>query len=186
VADLVDADLLINTEPVCTESVNVGLQTNLIAHRLMTTPPPANVMPQDSIFKALRLGAILCLISIKRAGGSFPGECEEYVSCLLDLLSAQPVEAGTSALLGRLAIRSWLLFICYMSSSGHAQRTATLGLIDLEMRRQGLEYNQLMEWTRQLPWPTIFDVHCTTLGQQVNQTSITEHTKYQHLPQRPM
>jgi hypothetical protein len=167
VAALIKAESAIKGDALWTEVVYIELRTNPIVHRLLDCSAHAGTMPQDAIFEALRIGAILWVICIKRRCGSFLGSPTDYVSTLFDLLSVQSVKRDAPSASDRLAIRSWLLIICGISACDPVQHQSCIDLITSETRKLRWDWAQLMMSAHQLPWISDFDASCAHLKEQI-------------------
>jgi hypothetical protein len=166
-AALMRAESAIKGDALWTDIVYIELRTNAIVHRLLDCPAHTRTMPHDAIFEALRLGAILWVIRIKRRCGSFLWSPTDYVLTLFGLLSVQPVKRDAASASNRLAIRSWLLVICGISACDPTQRQSCVKLMVLEMTELGWGWDQLIMSAHQLPWTSDFDASCAELRQQM-------------------
>ncbi|KAI0129903.1 hypothetical protein BJ170DRAFT_618034 [Xylariales sp. AK1849] len=167
VAALIKAESVIKGDALWTDVVYIELRTNSVVHRLLDCSAYAGTMPQDAIFEALRLGAILWIICIKRRCGSFLGSPTNYVSTLFDLLSVQLVTRDSPSASDRLAVRSWLLIICGISVCDPVQHQSCIDFIASEMGMLKWDWAQLMMSAHQLPWISDFDASCAHLEEQI-------------------
>jgi hypothetical protein len=168
VAGLIEAELAIKGDALWTEVVYVELRTNPIVHRLLGCSAHTRTMPpQYTIFEALRIGAILWIVCIKRRCGSFLGSPTDYISTIFDLLSVQYVKRDTPNAPDCLAIRSWLLIICGISACDPVQRQSCINFIASEMRKLRWDWAQLMTSAHEMPWIIEFDAPCARLKEQI-------------------
>ena len=146
--------------------VYLGLQINPVAHRLLDTSAQAAATEEyECISEALRLGAVLWIIWVKRRCRSYPGTPTAYVSKLLNLLSRHWEWEKTASASDMLSIRLWLLVLCGLSSSD-AIRGATIAMEMLNHEMQQLNgdvRNELMRRVHQMPWMKAFEAPCRNL-----------------------
>ncbi|KAL9615179.1 MAG: hypothetical protein Q9167_000385 [Letrouitia subvulpina] len=163
---LVESQLAAKCDGLWIDEVYMGLQINLIVHRLLDRPAQATSMADcELISEALRLGAILWIIWIKRQYRSYPGPSTVYVSKLLSLLSLQHGWRGTSSDPDLLSIRLWLLVLCGISSCGTTkEQTTAVDMIARAMRQlKGNSWIGMMTQIRQMPWVNVFEDPCNEL-----------------------
>ena len=146
--------------------VYLGLRINPVAHRLLDTSAQA-VATEDSesISEALRLGAVLWVIWVKRQCRSYPGTPTAYVSKLSSLLSMHCEWKKTANASDMLTIRLWLLVLCGISSSDATEEaTSAMGMLTHEVQQlNGDVCKQVMGRVREMPWIKAFEAPCRDL-----------------------
>lgn len=166
IAALIESQFAAKCDGLWIDEVYMGLQINPIVHRLFDRPAQATSMVDcQLISEALRLGAILWIIWIKRQYRSYPGPSTVYVSKLLNLLLEKHGWRGTSSDSDLLSIRLWLLVLCGISScSTTGERTTAVDMIASAMRQlKGISWVGMMTLVRQMPWVSVFEAPCTEL-----------------------
>lgn len=166
VAALIEFEFAAKGDSLWEDEEYMGLRINPIAHRLLDRPAQAASMVDcELISEALRLGAILWIIWIKRQYRSYPGTSTAYVSRLLSQLSIQHGWRDTSSASDLLSIRLWLLVLCGISSCGTTgEWTTAVDMISREMRQlKGNAWAEVMGRVRQMPWVSVFETRCAEL-----------------------
>ncbi|KAJ4301645.1 hypothetical protein N0V90_003738 [Kalmusia sp. IMI 367209] len=169
VAALIDSELAAKGDDMWKDERFMGLRLNPITHRLLDLPRQDRPMAQpDLLLEALRLGAILWIIWIKRRYRAYPGTCTTYVSRLLDLLSIQQYRNQVSSALDDVSVQLWLLVLCVISSESAGARTTAMHAIAWKMRQLGWRtWVDVMIHVRQMPWTDAFEALCAELGREV-------------------
>ncbi|KAL9042948.1 MAG: hypothetical protein Q9214_003635 [Letrouitia sp. 1 TL-2023] len=166
IAALIELQFAAKCDGLWIDEVYTGLRINSIVHRLLDRPVQVTSMAdRELILEALRLGAILWIIWIKRQYRSYPGPSTRYVSKLLSLPLVQHGWKGTSSDSDLLSIRLWLLVLCGISSCNTTgQRTTAVDMIARAMRQlKGNSWVEMMTRVRQMPWVSVFEAPCTEL-----------------------
>jgi hypothetical protein len=153
-------------DDLCKDEELIGLLINPITHRLLDRPAPApSITDFGLILEALRLGAMIWIIWVKRRFYSYPGMSTGYVSKLMGLLSTPCDHMDSPNLSDLLSIRLWLLVLCGINSSSTSREwAAAVEMIAREMTQ--LERNtwaEVMARVRQMPWISGFEGPCTEL-----------------------
>ena len=158
IVDLNGVATLVESETKRDLDLPIQLRLNGIVHRLLDRPEERN-----DILEALRVGAILWIVLIKRRYRSYPGTSTIYALKLLNLMHG--LEKSTSGTYRSSALdtyRLWLLVLCGISC-GSSERKMALQMIVNEMRRSDIRWSETMTRARQMPWVSIFEVPCTKL-----------------------
>lgn len=166
IATLIELQFAAKCDGPWIDEVYMGLRINPVVHHLLDRPEQATSMADcELISEALRLGAILWIIWMKRQFRSYPGSSTVYVSKLLSLLLVQHGWRGTSSDSDLLSIRLWLLVLCGISScSNTGEQTTAVGMIARAMRHiEGNSWAGMMTRVRQMPWVNVFEGPCTEL-----------------------
>ena len=139
--------------------LSIQLRLNGIVYRLLDSPGDSSAFSE-----ALRVGALLWIVLIKRRFRSYPGTSTLYAMKLLNLLHGSESSAsGTYQSSASNTYRIWLLVLCGISC-GSSERKVAVQMIVSEMKRLNLGWSETMTRARQMPWVSIFEVPCTKLG----------------------
>lgn len=141
---------------------------NPVAHRFLNkrvTKSPISLTRADVLAEALRLGALLWIIQVKRSYRSYPGQTGAYVSVLLDMLSDQDSEPlwNSSDLK---PVRLWLLVLCGISEPGEDHSVAAMRLIAGDAG-QGKQWSEIIVDVQQMPWLDIFESQCAEIRHHI-------------------
>ncbi|KAI0112105.1 hypothetical protein GGR51DRAFT_508062 [Nemania sp. FL0031] len=169
-AALIESELVVRGDALWGESILLGLWINPVAHRLLGAPTATGSSSQPSaISEALRQGALLWIIRIKRRYHAYPGSTTAIVQKLLSLL-AQPdwTDALTNTEL--LSVQLWLLVLCGIDYGGPAASPNPVGIIALRMQQMGWnDWSEVMMLVCQMPWTQAFDVAAIHLAERVKE-----------------
>ncbi|SPO01811.1 uncharacterized protein DNG_04484 [Cephalotrichum gorgonifer] len=162
----------------------MGFLVNPVAHHLLNQRPPGSSEPMthcDVISEALRLGAIIWIIRVKRRCRSYPGTAEARISKLLKMLPMEPTtEHGWNSPDLRL-VRLWLLVLCSISEPSEEDLATAMGMIADEMReRSAVLWDEIMSGIRHMPWVDIFEPPCAKLGQRLLREYHAKSIQYAH------
>ena len=166
-------ELAIKGDAIWDDEEQMGFLVNPVTHHLLDQQPATAMLsepmtPCDVISGALRLGAIIWIILVKRRCRSYPGTAEARVSRLLKTLlegsDTQDVWNNPDLRLARL----WLLVLCSISDPGEEDLATAMGMIGREMMEQNaVSWDEIMSGIRQMPWVAIFEPPCAALGQRL-------------------
>ncbi|KAI1311361.1 hypothetical protein F5Y03DRAFT_342770 [Xylaria venustula] len=172
IAALIESELAARGDALWGESMLLGLWLNPVAYRLLDRPTvPASSSQSSVIPEALRLGALLWIIWIKRRHHAYPGSPTAIVQKLLSLLM-EPGWMDFSTETGGLSIQLWLLVLCGIDYDGPAASPSPADIIVFRM--QQLEWNNwsdVMMHVCQMPWVHAFDVAAIHLAQSVERSN---------------
>lgn len=181
IAALIDSELAARGDALWGESISLGLWLNPIAHRLLDRPTgTARSVRSSVISEALRLGALLWIIWIKRKHHAYPGSPAATAQKLFGFLMQldwMDVLNDTDVL----SIQLWSLVLCGISYDGPAPSTSPVHMIALRMRQMGWnDWSEVMMHVCQMPWTHAFDVtsaHLAERVQRINQEQICAGTE---------
>jgi hypothetical protein len=147
----------------------MGFLINPVTHQLLVQPSRSEPVTRwDIISEALRLGAMIWIIRVKRRCRSYPGTAEARISTLLEMLSnrSNAEHAWNSPNL-RL-VRLWLLVLCSISEPSDEYLATSMEMIASEMKEpRSMSWVEIMADIRQMPWVDIFEPPCAKLGQRL-------------------
>ncbi|KAI0450036.1 hypothetical protein F5B21DRAFT_450166 [Xylaria acuta] len=172
IAALIESELAVRGDALWGESIFLDLWLNPVAHRLLdrSTVTGSSFRP-SAISEALRQGALLWVIWIKRRYHAYPGSPTAIVQKLLSLLT-QPDWTDVLTDTDVLSVQLWLLVLCGIDYDGPAASPNPVGIIALRMRQMGWnDWSEVMMHVCQMPWTHTFDVAATHLAERVEKAT---------------
>lgn len=168
-AALVRLELPTKGNAIWEDEDQMGVLINPVAHQLLdhaSRPEPATRW--DIISEALRLGAMIWIIQVKRRCRSYPGTAEARISSLLRVLStkfsAEHVWNSPELCL----VRLWLLVLCSIGEPGEEDLATSMDMIASGMKDpRSVSWVEIMAGIRQMPWVDIFEPSCAKLEQRL-------------------
>ncbi|CAJ2509081.1 Uu.00g141070.m01.CDS01 [Anthostomella pinea] len=154
----------------------MGFLLNPVTHQLLNLNQAVvgsePVTRWDIISEALRLGAIIWIIRVKRRCRSYPGTAAARISTLLQILARQSDAVPELVWSGPdlCDIRLWLLVLCGISEPDDEDSVIAMEMIASKMltRKPGsLSWEYGLADIRQMPWVDIFEPSCAVLGQRL-------------------
>ncbi|KAI3321689.1 hypothetical protein HD806DRAFT_501744 [Xylariaceae sp. AK1471] len=172
IAALIESELAVRGDALWGESILLGLWLNPVAHRLLDRPTvTGSSFRPSAISEALRQGALLWVISIKRRYHAYPGSPTAIVQKLLSLLT-QPDWTDVLTNTGVLSVQLWLLVLCGIDYDGPAGSPNPVDMIALRMRQMGWnDWSEVMMHVCQMPWTHAFEVAATHLAERVERSN---------------
>lgn len=168
-ANLVQFELATKGNAIWDNEEQMGFLMNPVTYQLLDQPSCSEpVTHWDIIAEALRLGAMVWIIRVKRRCRSYPGTAEARISTLLKMLSskskAEHVWNGPDLRL----VRLWLLVLCGISEPSDKDLATSMEMIASEMKEpRSMSWVEIMADIRQMPWVGIFEPPCAKLGQRL-------------------
>ncbi|KAK0721885.1 hypothetical protein B0T26DRAFT_769787 [Lasiosphaeria miniovina] len=137
----------------------MGILMNPVTHQLLDQSSRSQPVTRcDIISEALRLGAVLWIIRVKRRCRSYPGTAEERISRLLKTLSSESNAEQVWNSPGLRLVRLWLLVLCSIGEPSDEDLATSRKMIASEMKQPRLvSWVEIMADVRQMPWVDIFD-----------------------------
>ncbi|KAJ8128841.1 hypothetical protein O1611_g4790 [Lasiodiplodia mahajangana] len=137
IATLIESELAVRGDALWEERILLGLWLNPVAHHLLDRPrETGSSFRPPVISEALRQGALLWVIRIKRRYHAYPGSPTAIVQKLLGLLTQSDwTDALTDPDL--LSVQIWLLVLCGIDYDGPAASPNPIDMIALRMRQMG-------------------------------------------------
>ncbi|KAJ3577964.1 hypothetical protein NPX13_g2603 [Xylaria arbuscula] len=167
VAGLLESELTVRGDSLWGESILLGLWLNPVAYRLLNVPTAAGISSQTSaIPEALRYGALLWIISLKRRHHAYPGSPTTVIQKILTFLS-QPSWTDILTDMDVLPIEIWLLVLCGINYDDPTTSPSPMDMIALRMHQLGWNWREVMMRVCQMPWTRAFDVAVTLLADKV-------------------
>jgi hypothetical protein len=147
----------------------MGGLMNPVTYRLLDQPFRSEPVTRwDIISEALRLGAIIWIIRVKRRCRSYPGTAEARISTLLQILSIESNAEHIWDSPHLRLVRLWLLILCSISEPSEKDLATLMEMIASEMKEQrGVSWAEIMTDIRQMPWVDIFEPPCVKLEQRL-------------------
>lgn len=171
---LIDTELSVRGDSLWEESMLLDLRLNPVAHRLLDIPPASGGSLQHcAISEALRQGALLWVIWIKRRYHAYPGSPTAMVQGLLGLLTQRPDWTDVLADIDLLSVELWLLVLCGISCDGSVASPSPVDVIALRMRQMGWSgWGEVMMRVGQMPWTRTFDGAVAQLAGRVENINL--------------
>ncbi|KAI0869189.1 hypothetical protein GGS24DRAFT_512418 [Hypoxylon argillaceum] len=172
-AALIELELTVRGDSLWGESIFLDLRLNPLAHRLLDRPTVTESLIRPSAMsEALRQGALLWVIWIKRRYHAYPGSPATIAQKLLSLLT-QTDWAGVLTDTDVLSVELWLLVLCGISYDGPDASQDTVGILSLRMQQMGWNYwSEVMMHVCQMPWISALDVAVTHLAERVGRSNL--------------
>ncbi|KAH7161697.1 hypothetical protein EDB81DRAFT_683664 [Dactylonectria macrodidyma] len=147
----------------------MGFLINLVTHQLLDQPLRSDPVTRwDIISEALRLGAMIWIIRVKRRCRSYPGTAEARISTLLKMLSSRSNAEHVWNSPDLRLVRLWLLVLCSISEPSGKDLATSMEMIASEMKEsRSVSWVEIMADIRQMPWVDIFEPPCAKLGQRL-------------------
>ncbi|KAI1754827.1 hypothetical protein F4782DRAFT_491731 [Xylaria castorea] len=168
IAALIESELAVRGDALWEESMFLGLRVDPVAHRLLYRSTAAgNSSQSNTISEALRLGALLWVVWIKRRYRSYPGSPTTIVQRLLSI-QTQPEWTDVSSDSNMSSIQLWLLVLCGINGNGPAGPKSSVRMLALRMRQMGWnDWSEVMTHVCQMPWTHAFDSAVVHLAERV-------------------
>lgn len=171
-ATLLRFELATKGDAIWDDEERMGFLINPVTHHLLyqqQTRPSDTAARCDVVSEALRLGAIIWIIRVKRRCRSYPGTAKPRISTLLEILprtfDAEHVWNSSPDLR---TVRLWLLVLCSISEPSEQDRATSMRMIVSEMKEQEpISWDEFMSCVRLMPWIGIFEPSCAKLGEQL-------------------
>ncbi|KAI1425166.1 hypothetical protein F5Y12DRAFT_386581 [Xylaria sp. FL1777] len=171
ISALIESELSIRGDSLWGESNLLSLWLNPVAHRLLTVPTATGNSFQTSVIsEALRYGAMLWIVSVKRRHHAYPGSPTATVQKLLGFLS-QPNWTDVLTDVDLSSIQLWLLVLCGINYDDSATTPSSVNMITLRMRQLGWNWSEVMMHVCQMPWTHAFDVVVSQLANRVERAN---------------
>jgi hypothetical protein len=173
IAPLIESELAVRGDALWGESILLGLWLNPVAHRLLDRPTVTGSSSRPSaISEALRQGALLWVILIKRRYHAYPGSPTAIVQKLLNLLT-QPDWTDVLTDTDVLSVQLWLLVLCGIGYDDPAASPNPVDMIALRMRQMGWnDWSEVMRHVCQMPWTHAFETAATHLAERVERSNL--------------
>ncbi|KAL1846860.1 hypothetical protein Daus18300_014118 [Diaporthe australafricana] len=168
-AALVRFDLATKGEAIWDDAEQMGSLMNPVTYQLLNQPLRSlRVTIWDIISDALRLGAMIWIIQVKRRCRSYPGTAEARISTLLKILSSKFNAEHIWNSPDLRLVRLWVLVLCSISEPRDKDFLSSMEMIASEMKEpRSVSWGQIMACIRQMPWVDIFESPCTKLGERL-------------------
>lgn len=150
----------------------MGFLINPVTHHLLDQHSRGPLEPTtlfDDVSEALRLGAIIWIIRVKRRCRSYPGTAQTCISKLLTVLSSNfdTVHFWNSSR-DLQTVRLWLLVLCSISEPRDQDYAIAMRMIASDMKQQrSVSWDETMSNVRQMPWIDIYEPPCAKLREQL-------------------
>lgn len=171
IAALLQFELATKGDAIWDDEEQMGFLINPVTHHLLDQQPTRSSEPMthcDVISEALRLGAIIWIIRVKRICRSYPGTAEARISTLLKMLSGELNTEHVWNSPDLWLVRLWLLVLCSISEPSEEDLATAMRMIASEMREpRAVSWDEIMSGIRQMPWVDIFEPPCAELGQRL-------------------
>lgn len=168
-AALVGFELAAKGNAIWDDEEQMGFLMNPVTHQLLDQPSRSEPVTRwDIISEALRLGAMIWIIQVKRRCRSYPGTAEARISTLLKMLSSKSNAEHVWNSPDLCLLRLWLLVLCSISDPSDKDLATSMGMIASEMKEpKSVSWVEIMSDIRQMPWVDIFEPPCAKLGQRL-------------------
>ncbi|KAK4240082.1 hypothetical protein C8A03DRAFT_13552 [Achaetomium macrosporum] len=169
VAALVRSKLATKGNAIWDDEEQMGFLINPVTHELLDQPSRSSPITRwDIISKALRIGAMIWIIQVKRRCRSYPGTAEARISTLLKMLSSKSDAEHVWDSPDLRLVRLWLLVLCSISEPSDEDLATSMEMIASEMEEpRSVSWVDIMADVRQMPWLDIFEPPCAELGQRL-------------------
>lgn len=168
-ATLLRSELAKNGNAIWDDEERLGTLMNPVTHRLLNQASRSEPVTRWDFFsEALRLGAMIWIIQVKRRCRSYPGTAGAHIATLLKMMSSKSdPESIWSSLDGRV-IHLWLLVICSISEPRDEDLETSTKLIVSRMKESvTVSWVEIMAEIRHMPWVDLFERPCADLGQRL-------------------
>ncbi|KAH8595355.1 hypothetical protein B0O99DRAFT_155028 [Bisporella sp. PMI_857] len=168
-AALVRFELATKGNAIWDDEEQMGFLVNPVTHQLLDQPLRSKPVTRwDIISEALRLGAMIWIIWVKRRCRSYPGTAEARISTLLKVLSSKSNAEHVWNSPDLRLVRLWLLVLCSISEPSDKDLATSMEMIASEMKEpRSVLWVEIMAGIRQMPWVDIFEPPCVKLGQRL-------------------
>ena len=148
---------------------HMGFLMNPFTHKLLDQPLRSEQVTRlDIISEALRLGAMIWIIQVKRRCRSFPGTAEACISTLLKMLSSKSNAEHVWNSPDLHLVRLWLLVLCSISEPSDKELATSIEMIDSEMQGpRSMSWIEITADIRLMPWVDIFEPPLAKLEQRL-------------------
>lgn len=162
------------------EEEETSFSINRLTHHLLQTRPlSASVTASDTIAEALRLGALIFIIHIKRKCRSYPSDAEEQISKLLKMLANETFMDGMSIWGNHdlRLVRIWLFVLCSVCEPNSTDMAIAMEMLHSDFA--GMEHTSWTETTmaeiRQMPWLDSFEPLLAKLEHRLFENHLASH-----------
>ncbi|KPM45146.1 hypothetical protein AK830_g1318 [Neonectria ditissima] len=147
----------------------INFLVNPVTHKLLDQPLTFEPVTRwDIVSDALRLGAMIWIIRVKRRCRSYPGTAEARISRLLKILSSKSKAGHVWNSPDLSLVRLWLLVLCSISGPTDKDLVTSMEMIASEMKGpRSVSWDRIMADIRQMPWIDIFEPLCAELGKRL-------------------
>lgn len=165
-------DLANKGDSIWDDEEQLGFLVNPVTHHLLdqqSTKPSEPTTLFDEFSEALRLGAVIWIIRVKRRCRSYPGTARTCISKLLKMSSSNSdtVHFWNSSP-DLQTVRLWLLVLCSISEPSEQDYAIAMRMIASDMKEQrSVSWDETMSNVRQMPWIDIYEPPCAKLGRQL-------------------
>jgi len=168
-AALVQFELATKGNAIWDDEEQMGFLVNPVTHQLLDQPLRSEPGTRwDIISEALRLGAMIWIIRVKRRCRSYPGTAEARISTLLKMLSSKSNAEHIWNSPDLRLVRLWLLVLCSISEPSDKDLATSMEMIASEIKEpRSVSWVEIMADIRQMPWVDIFEPPCAKLEQQL-------------------
>lgn len=161
IAALIRNDTATSDSAVWSEEGNLSSSINQLTHNLLRQRPLCVPLTAPEITaEALRLGALVLIIYIKRKCRSYPSNAEERISTLLKLLAYRRDANGTTIwdTFHLRLVRSWLLVLCNVCEPNSTNMAISTAMIASDFAGMGhILWTETMAAVREMPWLDSFE-----------------------------
>ncbi|KAL2272942.1 hypothetical protein FJTKL_05699 [Diaporthe vaccinii] len=171
-ATLLRVEMATKGDAIWDDEERMGSLMNPVTHHLLDQQSTRLSEPTtrcDVLSEALRLGAIIWIIRVKRRCCSYPGNAKARISTLLKMLSRNfdTVHVWNSSP-DLQTVRLWLLVLCSISEPSDQDHASSIGMVASDMKEQkSASWDEVMSNVRRMPWINIFEPPCAKLGQRL-------------------
>lgn len=171
-ATLLRVELATKGDAIWDDEEQMSLLINPVTHHLLGQQPTRSSEPMtscDLLSTALRLGAIIWIIRVKRRCRCYPGTAKARISTLLEVLSRNfdTVHVWNSSR-DLQTVRLWLLVLCSISEPSDQDHARSMRMIASDINELRLvSWDAIMSNIRRMPWIDIFEPECAKLGQRI-------------------
>lgn len=157
------------------DEARIGMLVNPVTHRLLNQASVNEPLTRwDTFSEALRLGAMIWIIQVKRRCRSYPATAEAHISTLLKILSRKPNAKDVWDSPDRRIIHLWLLVLCSASGPSDADLQISTELIANRLKEsEPVSWAETMADVRQMPWVDILELPCAKLGQRLLEDNLS-------------
>lgn len=161
---------MIRNDGLWIDEIFLGLRINPVAHRLLNEVPSIHIgLQENSIIKAMRLGATLFIIGVKKKSFAYPGSpTTSYWSSLLDSIGNTRADFPMLIVPALCSLNLWLLVLYAITVANHDDQDGALRLIVQIMCKQNIySWEVVMQKVRSMPWISCFEEPCSRLAEKL-------------------
>lgn len=171
-ATLLRVELATKGDAIWDDEEQMGFLISPVTHHLLDQQPARSSEATtrcDVVSEALRLGAIIWIIQVKRRCRSYPGTAKGRISTLLNMLSSNfDAEHVWNSSPDLQTVRLWLLVLCSISEPSDQDHATAMRMIASDMKEQrSVWWDEIMSNIRRMPWIDIYEPPCAKLGQRL-------------------